>query len=98
MFKKYKYIQDKRGNWKEVEYDTLCPQCSNPMFNTGSAFKAPKSTDTKAWTKLRPLFENGYTFNSDLGNPFKTFLQNTNKKPELPESEFRKSVRKRNKG
>lgn len=98
VFKKHKYIQGKRGNWEKVEYDTVCPQCSKPMVETGSAFKAPKSTDTKAWAKLRPLFESGYTFNPDFGDPFKEPLQDNYKEPELPESEFRKPARKRTKG
>jgi len=97
-FKKHKYIQDKRGNWEKFEYETVCPQCSKPMFKTGSAFKAPKSTDTKSWAKLRPLFESGYQFNPDFGDPFKEPLQHKSKKPELPESEFRKQARKRTKG
>ena len=98
VFKKHKYTQDKRGNWEKVEYDTVCPQCSIPMFVTGSAFKAPKLTDTKAWEKLRPLFESGYTFNPDLGGPFKELRQTKTIKPSVRESEFRKPARKRTKG
>lgn len=95
-FKKHKYVQDKRGNWESVEYEVICPQCSKPMYKTGSSFKPPKMSDDKAWSKLKPLFDSGYTFNPDFGSPVeeKTKLKNT--KPETPASEFRKPARKRN--
>ena len=70
VFKKHKYIQNKRGDWNPVEYEVVCPQCSIAMYETGAAFKAPKSTDIKAWKKLKPLFESGYKFNPDFGDPF----------------------------
>jgi len=96
-FKKHKYIQDKRGNWEKIEYDVVCPQCTKPMCETGSAFKAPKSTDIKAWQKLKPLFNSGYKFNPDFGNPFNEQEEKTSKTIKEPSSEFRKPARKRNK-
>lgn len=99
VFKKYKYKQDKRGQWEAVKCDYTCPQCSSEMHETGSAFKAPKYSDIKAWQKLEPLFRNGYKFHPDRGNPF-TFVPNPpnkNKPSSVPQSEFRKPTRKRNK-
>jgi DNA-directed RNA polymerase subunit RPC12/RpoP len=71
VFKKHKHIQDKRGDWETLEYEVVCPQCSGPMYETGSAFKAPKASDIKSWQKLKPLFENGHKFHPNFGNPFK---------------------------
>lgn len=70
VFKKYRYVQGKDGSWSPVEYDVVCPQCKREMYETGMAFKAPKATDVKAWEKLRPLFESGYKFHRNFGNPF----------------------------
>lgn len=70
VYKKHKYKQDKKGNWIPIDYDVVCPQCSGAMCESGDAFKAPKSNDTKAWSKLVPLFEAGYKFNRDFGSPF----------------------------
>ncbi|WP_413663466.1 hypothetical protein ACG1BZ_20685 [Microbulbifer sp. CNSA002] len=97
VFRKHKYTQDKRGNWEPVEYEVVCPQCSRVMFETGSAFKAPKVTDTKAWAKLRPLFESGYKFNPDFGSPFEEPPAVKEVPRKAPESEFRKPARKRRK-
>ena len=96
-FKKHKYTQDKRGNWESVEYTVVCPQCSSPMFETGSAFKAPKSNNVKEWEKLKPLFKSGYKFHPDFGNPFEEPSPVKEKRQLVPESEFRKPARKRNK-
>lgn len=63
VFKKHKYTQDKHGTWEQVEYKVVCPQCAASMYETGSAFKAPKASDAKEWAKLKPLFESGYKFN-----------------------------------
>ncbi|MBQ4814233.1 hypothetical protein J8M20_22895 [Pseudoalteromonas luteoviolacea] len=96
VFKKHKYEQSKTGAWTEVEYEIVCPQCNGNAFETGSAFKAPKLSDIKAWAKLRPLFESGYKFNPDFGNPFKQV--ETVEKPNLaavPKSVFQKPARKR---
>lgn len=70
VFKKHKYIQDKRGNMEPIDYEVVCPQCSRAMYKTGPAFKAPKISDVKSWNKLRPLFESGYRFYNDFGSPF----------------------------
>ena len=96
-FKKHKYIQDKRGNWESVEYDVLCPQCAKAMYETGSAFKAPKLTDNKEWEKLKPLFKSGYKFHPDFGDPFIEKEDKKVKTSKAPGSEFRKPARKRNK-
>ena len=96
VFKKNKYNQDSEGNWEEITYKVVCPQCKKTMYETGSAFKAPKLSDTKAWAKLKPLFEGGYKFTPDSGNPFKEKEPVKSKKEKLPESEFRKAARKRN--
>jgi len=97
VFKKHKYIQDKRGNWEPVEYNVVCPQCATPMYETGSAFKAPKATDIKAWAKLKPLFESGYRFAPDFGSPFEEVPVENVIATKVPESEFRKPARKRSK-
>ena len=96
VFKKHKYDQSKTGAWTEVEYGVVCPQCNGKTFETGSAFKAPKLSDKKAWEKLRPLFESGYKFNPDCGNPFKPVDTVEKLKPvAVPKSEFQKPARKR---
>jgi len=97
VFKKYKYIQDKHGIWEPVKYEVVCPKCSTVMFETGSAIKAPKVTDTKAWDKLRLLFESGYKFNPDFGSPFEESPAVKEVPLKIPESEFRKPARKRRK-
>jgi hypothetical protein len=88
-FKKHKYTQDKRGNWVPVEYAVVCPQCSSHMYETGSAFKAPKSLNIKEWDKLSPLFKSGYKFNPDFGSPFEESSQVKPKRQLVPKSEFR---------
>ena len=98
VFKKHMYQQSKIGAWTEVEYEVVCPQCNGQAFETGSAFKAPKLSDIKAWKKLRPLFESGYKFNPGFGNPFKH--EETAEKENLvavPQSVFQKPARKRSK-
>jgi len=97
VFKKHKYIQDKRGNWEPVAYDVVCPQCSKVMYETGMAFKAPKMADIKAWEKLKPLFESGYKFNPDFGSPIMEYDFKEVKDNSVPKSEFRKQSRKREK-
>ena len=97
VFKKHKYAQDKRGNWEPIEYEVVCPQCSATMYETGSAFKAPKVSDIKAWSKLKPLFESGYKFNPDFGSPFEEQPVEKIALPNAPKSEFRKPARKRSK-
>lgn len=67
------------------------------MYETGTAFKAPKTKDVKAWTKLKPLFESGYKFNPNFGNPFVEPEPKIQKAPKAPQSEFRKPARKRSK-
>ena len=94
-FKKHKYVQDKRGNWEPIEYEVVCPQCSSAMYKTGSAFKAPKVSDTKAWEKLKLLFESGYRFNPDFDSPFEEQPIERVVVPKVPKSEFRKPARKR---
>ncbi|WP_345872048.1 hypothetical protein [Shewanella algae] len=97
VFKKHKYVQNKRGDWEPIEYDVVCPQCSAPMYETGSAFKAPKVSDNKAWSKIRPLFESGYKFNPDFGDPLVEQPVEKIARPNVPKSEFRKPARKRSK-
>ena len=92
VFKKHKYAQSSSGEWTEVEYEVVCPQCHGKTFETGSAFKAPKLNDIKAWEKLRSLFESGYKFNPDFGNPFKVVETVEKLKPK---SVFQKPARKR---
>lgn len=97
VFKKHKYTQDKHGSWETVDYKVICPQCSSAMYETGSAFKAPKVSDIKAWKKLKPLFESGYKFNPDFGSPFEEASVEKVAPPNVPKSEFRKPARKRRK-
>lgn len=95
VFKKYKYTQDAAGNWQGINYDVICPQCAVVMFEAGTAFKAPKKTDSKAWLKLKPIFERGCKFNPDFGSPFDKALPVKVVHPREPKSEFRKPARKR---
>ncbi|WNO11275.1 hypothetical protein [Teredinibacter sp. KSP-S5-2] len=97
VFKKHKYTQDKFGNWEPIEYEVVCPQCSAIMYETGSAFKAPKVSDIKAWSKLRPLFESGYKFSPDFGSPFEELSVVKKALANVPKSEFQKPARKRSK-
>lgn len=90
VFKKHKYTQDKRCNWESVDYVSVCPQCSSAMYETGSAFKAPKVTDKKEWAKLKSLFDCGYKFNPDFGNPFKEPQVGKTVTSKVPESELKK--------
>ena len=94
-FKKYKYKQNARGAWMEMQHKLNCPECGAAMFEAGSAFKAPKEKDVKAWEKLKPLFESGYKFHNDIGNPFDELNEVKAKKEKFPVSEFRKPARKR---
>ena len=96
VFKKHKYKQSNAGEWTEADYEVVCPQCHGKMFETGSAFKPPKVIDVKEWEKLRPLFNSGYKFHPDFGNPFKSV--ETVEKPNcnsVPKSVFQKPARKR---
>ncbi len=47
-----------------IEYPlTLkCPNCGGVSHNFGRHFKPPKKTDKKQWSKVRFLFEHGFTF------------------------------------
>lgn len=86
----------KSGDWEKIEYDVVCPQCGVKAFEAGTAFKAPKQRDKKAWEKLRPLFESGYKFNSDMGNPFKgPVIYKASQLPVIRKFEFLKPARKR---
>lgn len=97
VFKKRKFTQDKSGHWFPVDFfDVKCPQCSELMYETGRAFKAPKSHNEKAWSKLKILFQSGYKFYPNRGNPFEDELPTKIKRAKLPQSEFRKPARKRN--
>ncbi|ARV72878.1 MULTISPECIES: hypothetical protein [Vibrio] len=96
VFKKHKYDQSKSGTWTEVTYEVVCPQCHGKTYETGSAFKAPKQHDIKAWEKLRPLFESGYIFTPGRGNPFDEKEVTTKQKSTaVPKSVFQKPARKR---
>ena len=96
VFKKHKYKQDKQGNWEVIHYEVVCPRCSNVMYETGTAFKAPKSTNIKAWEKLKPLFEEGFKLNPNFGSPFEESAPVKIKPAKEPGSEIRKPARKRN--
>jgi hypothetical protein len=65
------------------------------MYEAGSAFKAPKEKDIKAWEKLKPFFESGYRFHNDMGSPFREKTETKPPKEEFTASEFRKPARKR---
>lgn len=97
VFKKYKFKQSADGNWHNIDYKVVCPDCSSLMYETGSAFKAPAKKDKKSWGKLSILFKSGHKFHNDFGNPF---LEPHNIKPKKEKSvasEFRKPARKRQK-
>lgn len=94
-FKKHRYALDSRGNWELVVYEAVCPQCVAVMYETGSAFKAPKASDSKAWAKLRPFFESGGKFDPGCGSPFEEKSVEKIPPAETPRSEFRKPARKR---
>lgn len=98
VYKKHRYNQDRNGNWSPIEYDAVCPQCSKPLYVAGDAFKAPKTTDNKAWSRLGSLFESGYVFNRDFGSPFLDTPPERKMRRSMPVSEFRKPARKRNRG
>ncbi len=95
VFKKHKYIRSKDGNWKPIDYKGVCPQCSNQMYETVSAFKAPQRTDKKNWKQLKSRFESGYKFHPNFGNPFEESASEKKEKSRVPQSEFRKPARKR---
>lgn len=67
------------------------------MYETGTAFKAPKISDIKAWNKLKLIFESGYKFNSGFGNPFEEQPIESEEALNKPKSEFKKVARKRSK-
>jgi hypothetical protein len=94
-FKKYKYKQNARGDWTELQNEFNCPECGSAMYEAGSAFKAPKEKDIKAWEKLKPFFESGYRFHNDMGSPFREKIETKPPKEEFTASEFRKPARKR---
>lgn len=97
VFKKNRYVQDRSGRWELVDYEVICPQCASAMYEAGTAFKAPKSTDIKSWASLKSLFESGYKFNPGFGSPFQEKAIEKGAPSKLPESEFRKPARKRSK-
>lgn len=44
--------------------DAKCPDCAGTVADMGKDFKAPKRTDTKAWSHLESLYSAGITFHS----------------------------------
>jgi hypothetical protein len=94
-FKKYKYKQNARGDWTEVQNRFNCPECGSAMYEAGSAFKAPKEKDVKTWEKLKSSFVSGYRFHNDIENPFRDQIDIKIPKEKFPASEFRKPARKR---
>jgi len=95
-FKKYRFNLLDDGSWEPIKYEVVCPHCSGEVFEAGSAFKAPKQKDIKAWERIEPLLKTGYKFNSGIGSPFEI-----RKAPKLSgrrglsKSEFLKPARKR---
>lgn len=67
-FKKWLMNPKKEDSWQKVrrlernERDVPCPQCAEPMANTGLDFRAPKKTDTEAWAALAFLYDRGFAF------------------------------------
>ena len=49
---------------KDRDRIVKCPQCSQQMANIGRDFKPPKQSNQKQWSKVKILYENGYTFHS----------------------------------
>lgn len=44
------------------ENEAACPDCAGPLCRMGRAFKAPKKTDLKQWTKVQRLWLAGFRF------------------------------------
>ncbi len=97
VFKKPRYKLGQGGAWEAIEYSRICPQCGHQLYETGMAFKAPKQTDRKQWSKISVLLRTGYRFNPDFGNPFDEPAPQKTPPAKVPMSEFRKPSRKRNK-
>ena len=58
---------------EQIDYEILkkryfspivCPQCRQPMYETGKDTKAPKMSDKDAWKALENTHKLGYTFHS----------------------------------
>lgn len=96
VFKKRTYNQEVDGSWTPIDHESTCPQCGAKMYETGTAFKAPKMTDKRGWERLVPLFESGYRFNPGFGSPIEPRQLAKPLKPRIRSSEFRKPARKRN--
>ena len=96
-FKKYRFNQMRDGDWKPIDYKVICPQCGGEVYDAGPAFKTPRKSDRKAWSRLKPLFEGSYRFNPGFGNPFVDRpIYKASQLPIVRKSEFSKVARKRN--
>lgn len=54
-----------RKSWKiepRDHGDPVCPQCGEPLYIMGRAFKAPKSSDAEQWKKVEALWRAGFRF------------------------------------
>ncbi|MCP9494435.1 MAG: DUF433 domain-containing protein [Pyrinomonadaceae bacterium MAG19_C2-C3] len=49
---------------RELDRERFCPQCRSRMWMMGVAFKAPKQTNIKQWTKVETLIRSGFIFHS----------------------------------
>ena len=47
---------------EDREYKHRCPECDGQMYEMGRSFKAPKSSDTRQWTKVNILYAEGFRF------------------------------------
>src|SRR5262245_1646701 len=45
----------------------ICSQCREPIWFTGTAFKAPRQEEVKQWRKAELLIKNGVLFHSNCG-------------------------------
>jgi hypothetical protein len=98
VFKKPRYELGEGRTWETIDYERICPQCSQHLYETGVAFKAPKQTDLKQWSKIAALLRTGYRFNPNFGSPIEKPAPQKKAPPaKVPNSEFRKPSRKRNK-
>ena len=59
-------VEQKRydGYVKKYLNPVVCPQCRQPMMQTGLDTKAPKMSDKDAWEALEKTHKLGYTFGS----------------------------------
>ena len=56
--------EQQQAQYREAaEFETgreyRCPDCGGPCLFMGQDFKAPKRTDTKAWSKVQAYIEAG---------------------------------------